>query len=337
MKILDEFINKYTGNGGLSPGFSLAVAQDGRLIYDRHFGLSNLEDKVPIGMDTCFYTASLAKSFTAAGIMLLKERADLNLNDSIIKYFPNLHKCYSNVNIINLINHTSGVKDYFNICESNNRSYENLTNEDVYNIIKKEYELENQCNSKFSYSNTGYVLLTLLIERLSNQRFSDFLKDNFLKPLDMKETYVFTEDKPVIPNRAYGYKKSQGKYCSYDYSGLTTGDGGMYISMKDLMLWMESFDNERIFNGKIINEMFTSNKLLDGNEGKYGFGWFILQREGKKVVFHAGNYNGFTNIMVKIPEDKISIAVLTNCYEDVWQVIFKNVYDFAMEIKSLLL
>lgn len=335
MKMIDEFIADYTKNKSLSPGFSLAVMKEGRTTYIKSYGYSSMEGKTKITEDTCFYIASLAKSFTAASIMLLSEKSMLNLNDNINKYFKDLPKCYDDVNIINMINHTSGIKDYFTVYEENNESTDNMTNKNVYDFILRQKDLEFPCNSRYGYSNTAYVMLSLLVEKLSKQSFSDFLEDNFFRPLGMKNTFVFTKETQAIPNRAYGYRKEGNKFSSFDYRGLTTGDGGIYSTISDLMLWMAAFDNESIFSKDRINNIFTSNKLNDGTIGKYGFGWFILNKDNVKVPFHAGQYNGFTNIMLKIPEEKVSIIILSNYYEECWQRIFKNCHGFALEMKEI--
>ncbi|MGG7163562.1 serine hydrolase domain-containing protein [Clostridium ihumii] len=335
MKMIDEFIANYTKNKSEAPGFSLAVMKDGRTVYNKSYGFRSMEDKTEITEDTCFYIASLAKSFTAAAIMLLYEQSKLDLNDNINKYFKDLPQHYDDVKIINIVNHTSGIKDYFTVYENNNKSTDNMTNADVYDFILREKELEYPCNSRFGYSNTAYVLLALLIEKLSGQSFSDFLEHNFFKPLGMKNTFVFTEKTQVIPNRAYGYKKEGDKFCDFDYCGLTTGDGGIYSTINDLKLWMAAFENESIFNKDIIDKIFTSNKLNDGSRGKYGFGWFILEEDNVKVPFHSGHYNGFTNIILKVPEEKVSIIILTNYYEECWQSIFKNCTGFAMETEEI--
>jgi CubicO group peptidase (beta-lactamase class C family) len=169
---------------------------------------------------------------------------------------------------------------------------------------------------------------------VSGQTYSDFLKENFFIPLGMKNTYVFTENKPIIPNRAYGYKQIDNKYFCDDYYVLTTGDGGIYSCVDDLSLWVQAFDNENIFTKKTRETIFSTEKLNDGAPGIYAFGWFTLDKNDKKIVFHSGQLGGFTNLMIKSPDDNFSIIILTNYYRDSLQKIFKAVHDCAIETQG---
>jgi len=335
MTKIEELLDDYMKGEELSPGISLALIKEGKIVYKSCHGYANLENKIEINSKTAFYIASLSKSFTAAGIMVLHEKGKLDLSDGIRMYFSDLPNYCEEIKIINLINHTSGLKDYFESYFVNNQSINDITNSDVYNFILKETSLNFPVGDKFQYSNTEYVLLSLLIEKVSGLSYSDFLKENFFTPLDMKNTYVFTENKPIIPNRAYGYSQENDKYYCYDYCILTTGDGGIYSCIDDLILWVNAYDNEKVFSKKNIERMFAIDKLKDGSPGKYGFGWFNLEKDNKKVVFHAGQLCGFTNIMIKSLEEDFSIIILTNYFRDSWQKIFKAVHDCATEASSV--
>lgn len=328
---IDELLFDYSRDEKLSPGISLAFMKNGKCIYKKSHGFANLENKIEINSGSTFYLASLSKSFTAAGIMLLHEKGKLDLCDKVRRYFTDLPDYCEDIKIINLVNHTSGLKDYFNSYLKKNQNVNCITNNDVYNLILEETSLNFYVGDKFEYSNTGYVLLSMLIEKVSGQSFSDFLKDNFFVPLGMKNTYVFTEDKPIIPNRAYGYKEIDHKYLCDDYYVLTTGDGGIYSCIDDLLLWVQAFDNESIFTKETIEKIFSTEKLNDGTSCIYGFGWFTLGKDTKKVVFHSGQLGGFTNVMIKSPEDNFSIIILTNYFRNSFDKIFKSIHDVATE------
>lgn len=328
---IDELLTDYIRDEDLAPGISVAIIKDGNCVYKKSGGFANLENKIEINSKTAFYLASLSKSFTAAAIMLLHQKGKLDLSDKIRKYFVDLPDYCENIKIINLVKHTSGLKDYFDSYFENKDNINFITNTNVYDFILKETSLDFSVGDKFQYSNTEYVLLAMLIEKVSCMSFSDFLKENFFIPLGMKNTYVFTENKPIIPNRAYGYEQIGDKYYCYDYYVLTTGDGGIYSCVDDMLIWMDSFDNEKIFTKKTIEEMFSVSKLNDGTLSKYSFGWFNIEKDNKKVVFHAGQLGGFTNIMMKLPENNLSIIILTNYFRESWQEIFKAVHDCATE------
>lgn len=331
MKI-ESLLKDYMKEEIMAPGYSMAILKDGNCVYKKSYGYSNLENEVEINSQTNFYLASLSKSFTASAILLLSERGLLNLNDRVKKYFKEFPSCCEEIRILDLIYHRSGLPDYFDYYFKNKMNINGMTNKDVYNFVLTRTALNFNVGEKFQYSNTGYVLLSMIIETVSGLSYSQFLKDNFFAPLGMKNTYVFTEDKPIIPNRAYGYEKKDAKFACYDYYVLTTGDGGIYSSIDDLLLWMKSFDEERFFKKDILDIVFKSGDLNDGDDSNYGFGWFILQKDFTKVVFHSGQLGGFTNIMIKIPENKFSVLILTNYYRDSWKKISKLVHESAIEV-----
>ncbi|WP_346913185.1 serine hydrolase domain-containing protein [Clostridium sp.] len=331
---IDELLADYMREETVSPGISLGVMKDGNCIYKKSYGFSNLENKIKINSKTTFYLASLSKSFTAVAVMLLHKKGKLNLSHNIREYFIDLQDYCKDIKIINLIKHTSGLKDYFNSYFENNYNINFITNKEVYDFILRENCLNFAVGDKFEYSNTGYVLLSMLVEKVSGMSFSEFLEENFFRPLGMKNTYVFKESKPIIPNRAYGYNQINNEYFCYDYYVLTTGDGGIYSCIDDMLIWNEAFDNEKIFSKEIIREMFRVDKLNDGTISKYLFGWFNLEKDSKQVVFHTGQLGGFTNIMIKLPEDKLSIVILTNYFRKSWDMIFKNVHDCITEIND---
>jgi len=334
MRKLDELLDDYIRDEELTPGISLALLKDGKCIYKKSHGYANLENNIEINSKTAFYLASVSKSFTAAGIMLLHEKGELDLSDKVQNYFTDLPDFCTDIKIMHLVNHTSGLNDYFNICSENGQNLNCITNKDVYNLILEETALNFPIGDKFEYSNTGYILLSLLIEKVSGQSYSDFLRENFFEPLGMKNTYVFTEDKPIIPNRAYGYQQIDDNYFCSDYYVLTTGDGGIYSSIDDLLLWVQAFDNESIFKKDIVERLFSKEKLNDGTPCIYAFGWFTLEKDDKKVVFHSGRLGGFTNMMIKSSTDDFSMLILTNYYRDSWEKLFKTVHELATETNA---
>lgn len=328
---IEELLNDYINNEELTPGISVALVKNGEVVYKKSHGYANLENAVKINSKTAFYIASLSKSFTAAAIVLLYEKGKLALSDRINKYFTDLPDYCKDIKVVNLLNHTSGLKDYFSNYFEQKKNINFVTNNDVYTFVLQETSLNFSVGDKFEYSNTGYVLLSLLIEKISGQSFSEFLNENFFLPLGMKNTYVFTEDKPIIPNRAYGYEQIKENFFGYDYYVLTTGDGGIYSCIDDLILWVQAFDHEGVFTKQTIETFFSREKLNNGAPCIYGFGWFTLEKDSKKVVFHAGQLGGFTNIMIKLREENFSIIILTNYFRDSFQKIFKAVHDCATE------
>lgn len=331
MNNLKEYIEEYIGGDDFSPGLSYAVIKNGQCLAKESYGYANLEHMVKIDSNSNFYLASLGKAFTAASIMILHEKGLVNFEDSIKKYFVDLPDYYEEVRVIDLIKHTSGIKNYFDMFSEDEKIYD-ITNYEIYEKVILKEPLEFSPGEKFKYSNTAYVLLAMLIEKISQEKFSEFLNKNIFKPLKMNNTFLFTEDKPIIPRRVYGYEFKEEKYCCNDYPILTYGDGSIYSSVEDLMLWSESFDKGTLFSKEIVEKIFSKSPLNDGTLGKYGFGWMVYEKNNKKIVFHAGNMSGFNNIIVKVPEDDFTIIILSNCYKDSWKRIYKEVHDFTMKV-----
>lgn len=170
MEAIKELIKDYIISDELSPGISLAVIKEDKCLYKESYGYSNLENKIKINSNTNFYLASVSKTFTGAAIMLLQERGYINVNDNIIKYFTDLPIAYKDIKIMNLVNHTSGVKDYFSYFLEE-KKLNDVTNEDVYNFVLEENTLDFPVGTEFKYSNTGYVLLSILVEKVSGVNF----------------------------------------------------------------------------------------------------------------------------------------------------------------------
>lgn len=333
MRKITELIEDYTKDKYSAPGISLALTKDGKCVHKESHGFSNLENKVKIDSKTNFYLASLAKSFTAVAVMFLYEKGVLDIYDNIREYFPGLPNKYNDIKVINLLNHTSGLEDYFG-CFIEKDKLSDATNKDIYNFICREDNLKFKVGTKFEYSNTGYVLLSMLIEKVVGTSFSDFLQQNILNPLGMTNTYVFTEDKPIIPNRAYGYKEKNHKYLCDDYSILTTGDGGIYSNIDDLILWEKTFNTDLILSKESRDIIYSVEKLNNCLETNYSFGWFISNINNKKIISHDGGAFGFTTFIGKSIEDNFSMIILTNCYKNMWEKIYKESDKIILELSK---
>ncbi|QVK19628.1 beta-lactamase family protein [Mycoplasmatota bacterium] len=253
---IQQLINDYKSEYALAPGIAVAINKGG-VVYKKSYGMSNIENQVKINSKTNFYIASVSKTFTASAIMLLRDKGLVNINDSIREYFPDLQDYYKDIKIINLINHTSGLRDYFKVFLDKD-ILNGVTNEKVYHYIKTNNMIEFHIGTKFQYSNTGYVLLAMLVEKVSGVSFSQFLSHEIFKPLNMKSTFVNSPLQPIIPNKAYAYKEIDNvNYCD-DHLILTTGDGGIYSNIEDLLLWSQVFNNDKLSSGGVIEEIFST-------------------------------------------------------------------------------
>lgn len=275
----------YCNDNGMFNG-TILVTENGKVIYRKALGYADLQTKEPLIPESCFYLASVSKQFTAMAVMILKESNKLSYDDKLSEYFPEFPGYADEVTIWHLLTHTSGVPDHYGL----NAYKKDLKNSEVLELLVKQEALDFTPGEKYSYSNGGFVLLSMIVEKASGQPFHLFMKKNIFDPLGMKNTLVFDESKPEIKNRAKGYN-SNGALD--DYEILTTGAGGMYSTLDDLHLWDQALYTEKLVSKATLEEAFTPTVLNSGERSDYGFGWGISEDENGKVVSHSGGMNGY--------------------------------------------
>ena len=316
---LDSLISVKTEN--ISPGFAVLVIKDGKKIYNKGFGFADLQSKKKINSNTNFYLASVSKEFTAMAIMILNDRGKLNFDDKIRKYLPGFPAYGKDVTIRNLLTHTSGIPDYYSLL-GYKHNFAGITNKDVWDLLLKQDSLNFKSGSKYEYSNSGYLLLSLIVENITKVPFNEFMKKNIFDKLNMKNTLVFTPGNLKIYNRAVGYTKdSTGNYIKDDYDQFTTGAGGIFSNTNDLFKWDQSLYTNKLVKRSTLTEAFTKQKLSNGNDIDYGFGWMIGSfkdgdLKGVNYIYHTGALDGFRNLIFRIPKLHFSYIVLSNSGED---------------------
>ena len=319
---LDEFFkqcyenNQFNGN--------ILVAKSGQIIYNKSFGISNIDPVKPLQLNSQFRLASLSKPFTAMAIMILQEQGKLEYDNEIIKYLPELP--YPGITVRHLLNHTSGIPKYEDLCEQYwDLEHENFlekkytTNDDIINLlVEHQPEVLFKPGDKYSYSNTGYVLLASIVSRVSREPFEKFMKDNIFDPLEMNHTLVYSAIRnDEMENRVYGYRLSLNgtDYISNDFhymSGIA-GDGAIYSTTGDLYKWDRALYTEKLLLKSNLNKAFYSALLDDGSTSNYGFGWGLGQSlSGKKAVNHGGGWIASRTWMLREIEEDNTIIILTN-------------------------
>ncbi|CAN5678737.1 serine hydrolase domain-containing protein [soil metagenome] len=293
------------------PGMALLVEVDGKPIYQKGYGLSNVKTKTPITLETNFRMASVSKQFTAMGILLLEKERKLSLDDPLIKFFPEFTgNVARKVQVRNLLAHSSGILDYETVMNPGQR--EQLLDADVLTLLKDRDSLYFEPGSKFRYSNSGYCLLALIIERVSGQSFATFIKQRIFQPLHMTQSVVYESKKPV-PNRAMGYARNKaGTFILSDQSvtSATKGDGGVYTSLTDYQTWSHALQNSTLLDLKTA--LVRTSQAIDATSGSsYGAGWFFRQ-PANPVLFHSGSTCGFNNYVIMIPEKRFLMAYFSN-------------------------
>ncbi len=323
-ELLDELFtslstkNSFNGN--------VLVAESGTVIFEKSYGLANEETKQKLNLQTKFELASVSKQFTAMGIVLLEKQGKLNYDDDISNYIPEL-SFYDTISIRNLLNHTSGLPDYMDLFEENWDKSKFVTNEDiVLEFAKHKPELLFLPNEQFDYSNTGYALLGLIIERASHLYFEQFLTKYIFEPLKMSNTFVYRSrfSPKTIDNYALGYvNDDHGKKCltdsfgkeyySYYLDGIV-GDGMVNSTLEDLLKWDRALYSNSLVNEEDKNLIFSSGTLSNGEKTDYGFGWFILENaKYGKIVNHSGGWAGYTTYIERhLDMDKTIIFLQNN-------------------------
>lgn len=283
---------------------AVLVAEHGKIIYKKGFGFADTKEKEEFKPTTQCYVGSISKQFTAMGIVMLKEKGEIEYNRSIRQYFPELPECYQTITILNMLQHTSGLALF--------DDYPNMTENDVFEILRKQTSLRFVPGSRFEYCNANYSLLGMLIEKISGKSLDSFLRANIFIPCGMKNTYV---DDPTIKNR----KRAVGYYLfgdEYNYSTYIGGAASVVSTVEDLYKWDQMLYNPTIISKQSLTEIFTpgGNKWESNVYGKqgYGFGWFISGDENDKIIQHDGGFAGFRSYIEREVNKHNSIIFLSN-------------------------
>lgn len=281
---------------------AILLAQNGEVVYKNGFGYCDSSKNKSITSDTRMYLASVSKSFTSMAIMILKERNKLSYDNRLIQYIPEFSSFGSEITLRHLLTHTSGIPDYWDL----NINKPGLTNQDVLKSVLEHKKLEFIPGTKYSYSNSGYVLLALIVEQVSKSSFSEFIHTNIFTPLKMNNSFVCTSLPPPSTNRAIGTSDS-GQVS--DYNILTTGDGGIFSSTADLFLWDQALYDKTLISEFTLMEAFEPMSLSDGSKSNYGFGWEL---PNNCAVAHTGSFAGFGSGIYRDLCSKTLLVMLSN-------------------------
>jgi CubicO group peptidase (beta-lactamase class C family) len=243
---------------------------------------------------------------------MLIDIGKLKLETTLQEIFPNFPDYGKNITIKNLLQHTSGLIDYEDLIPDT--AAIQVKDQDVLDLIMQTDSTYFQPGSKHQYSNTGYALLALTVEKISGKPFRDFLQDNIFQPLGMDNTIAFEKNINEVKNRAYGYtiKDNIVEFTDQSITSAVLGDGGIYSSLNDLYKWDQALYAGRLIDKKYLDESWTRGITTNGVEFPYGYGWRLEKYHDIEVVYHTGSTRGFRNIIYRVPEKKLTIVILTN-------------------------
>jgi CubicO group peptidase (beta-lactamase class C family) len=291
------------------PGVSLAIVKNGRPILTKGFGLANVEHQVPVKPETIFQSGSVGKQFTATALMMLVEEGRVGLDDKIGKYLTEAPESWKDISVRNLLTHTGGTTDYPDDFDFR-RDYTEAE------MLKRAatIPLAFQPGEKWSYSNLGYVMLGILIRRVTGKFYGDFLQERIFRPLGMTTARVISEA-DIVPNRAAGYRLVRGELKNQNWVSPTlntTADGALYLTVLDMTRWDAALYTEKLLKKKSLEAMWTPVKLKDGKSHPYGFGWTLGEVRGHRLVEHGGSWQGFKAHIARYIDDQLTIIVFAN-------------------------
>jgi CubicO group peptidase (beta-lactamase class C family) len=308
MQKVDALMQRYNGD---VPGASLLVVLDGVPVVHKAYGYADLEHGIMATPATDYRLASVSKQFTAAAILLLNEDGKLGLDDSIRHWLPELPQVDQPITLRQILCHTSGLVDYEDLMPPDATAQ--ISDQGVLDLLAHSDKLYFTPGSAYRYSNSGYVLLGLVIERASGMTLPAFLKSRIFDKLGMTHTLMYEHDGgPEVPNRAFGYSEIDGHWTRTDQSptSATRGDGGIYSSIDDLARWDAALYDDRLLSDASRKLAFSPHVKVTGEpyEASYGFGWRITG----DTLWHSGETMGFRNVIVRWPGRHLTVVLLSN-------------------------
>lgn len=320
------------------PGLAVLVRQNGKTLFERGYGVRDLRTKSKIDADTNFRLASFTKQFTAMAIMLLVHDGKMRYDETLTEIFPDFPDYGKSITVRNLLNHVSGLPDYEDLMEAAEKANgplwspeKQIQDSEVLELLKKEKSGKFAPGTSWSYSNSGYVVLGLIVAKASGKTYGEFLHERIVAPLKMNHTIVFQKGKNEVLSRAFGHSMEKGALKETDQSSTsaTLGDGGIYSNLEDLAKWDDALRNHTLLSEKEMKPALTTVKLNDGSEphwpteqnddnlhpGKpvsYGFGWFLDPYNGHERMWHTGSTMGFRTVIERFLGGNLTVIILSN-------------------------
>ena len=312
---------------------SLLVAKNGKILYNNYIGFADFGKKKPLNEASVFQLASVSKQFTAAAIMLLYERNQIQLTDTVNNYFPDFP--YENVTIKNLLNHTAGLPKYFWVAEHKWDQEKAPTNSEMMALLESiKVQRYFKPGRNFDYSNTGYFVLASIVEKVSGTSFSDFVKKNIFDPLDMKDSFVYSfENDSIKTNQLAGYNLYRGwrhRKINGTVNDAIVGDKNVYATGEDLFKWTLGLNNGKFLSKASLDLMYAKGETIYGRKIPYGFG-FRIDARNQNTIYHHGKWNGFSTGLTQYLEDDLVVIVLEHTSYNAMTSLNKKVKKIVAE------
>ncbi|MCH2042720.1 MAG: serine hydrolase [Saprospiraceae bacterium] len=314
-------------------GANILVIQKEKILFQKSYGVANLSNGTPSQAKTQYRLASVTKQFTAMCILLLEDKGKLSFEQNLCDIFPDFPSYGKKIKLLHLLQHTSGLKDYEKLPKPKGSAQ--LTDQDVYNMLKKCTATHFEPGTRYKYSNSGYAILAEIVRKVSGESFRDFVHNHIFEPLNMEGAIAFRKG-DLLQYRAYGTSRtSSGGFVTTDQSRLSGiwGDGGIYMSVEDYVKWDAALANYTLLPKGKQDAAF---RTWDGAKNflpkrEYGMGWYISYDGNTKVLWHRGGTIGFTNVVVRVPELELTVVILCNRnrWRNIWQLGFGVLHYIA--------
>lgn len=297
-----------------TPGCALGVYHDGEIVYTRGYGMADLERSVPITPHTVFDIGSTSKQFTAAAIVLLAQQGRLSLDEDVRRHIPELPAYSRPVTIRHLLNHTSGLRDYIGLLTMAGERIDDVTTaEDALAVIARQNALNFDPGDEHLYSNSGYFLLSEVVERVAGKSLRDFAREHIFAPLGMERTHYLGSYDDIVPDRALAYSPAQGGGLRTDISRwLQLGDGAVFTTVEELLLWDRNFYDPKVGGQALLDDLHTRGVLTSGDTLRYALGLMQGDYRGQRTVSHGGSWGGYRAELLRFPDQRFSVATLCN-------------------------
>ena len=309
---------------------SVLVAKNGKIVYNNEVGYADFKKKEPINKTSLFQLASVSKQFTATAIMLLYQKNKIKLTDTVTNFFPDFP--YENVTIKNLLNHTAGLPKYFWVAEHKWKKENAPTNKEMMELLaSSKVQRFFKPGRNFDYSNTGYLVLASIVEKVSGLSFNTFVKQNIFDPLGMKNSFVYSfENDSVKENQLVGYRLYRGwrhLKINSTVNDAIVGDKNIYTTSEDLFKWILGLNNGNLISKELLELMYTKGKTISKREIPYGFG-FRIDPKDNNIVYHHGKWNGFSTGLTQYLEDDLVVIILEHSS-------YKGITSLTENVKSI--
>lgn len=298
-----------------SPGCAVAVMRDGEEVFARGYGTADLEDGTPITPETRFYAASVSKQFTAATVALAARRGELSLDDPVRKHLPELAASADTIRVRDLIHHVSGLRDMYSLLRLAGRPVEEVTPEEVVQLLARQQGLNFPPRTEYRYSNSGYLLLGVILERATGTGLAEYADRHLFRPAGMAHTHFHHDDLHRIPRRAIGYRRdADGEGFERDYlAGFTgIGPGGMWTTVGDLLRWSRELGRDGVGGDAFGDLLATRGVLRGGDTLDYAFGLRVGSYKGLATVGHGGSFMGYRTHLLRFPDHGFAVSCLCN-------------------------